>query len=98
MTDDCQSQDEAPAETNIGLKQSRELAENMDHWLDLFDLELCDQELPLSQRPLRALMMLFREGAISIKAGDQRIDDPENLSHSVDELWFRVLFDAVEYW
>lgn len=84
--------------TDSGLEQSRELAEEMDHWLDLFDRDLSDQEVPLFQRPLQALMMLFREGAIEVNAGDERIDDPKNLGESVEKLWFRVLFDAVEYW
>lgn len=88
----------SPSETDIGLKQSRELAKTMHHWLDLFDLDLADQELPLSQRPLQALLMLFREGVIAVHAGDERLDDPEDLAGSVDKLWFRILFDAVENW
>ncbi|MBL3609577.1 hypothetical protein [Rhodovulum sulfidophilum] len=84
--------------TDSGLEQSRELAENMDHWLDFIDRDLSDQEVPLSLRPLQALMMLFREGAIEVNMGDERIDDPKNLGKSVEKLWFRVLFDAVEYW
>lgn len=98
MITPCQPQDAAPTETNFGLKQSRELAENMDHWLDLFDRDLGDLEVPLSQRPLQALMMLFREGVIEVKAGDKRLGDPESLGESVEKLWFRVLFGAVEYW
>ena len=43
-------------------------------------------------------MMLFREGAIKVQAGEKRIDDPENLGDSVEKLWFRVLFDAVAFW
>lgn len=98
MTKPNQTEDDEPAELDFGLKQSRELAESMDHWLDLFDRDLSDQELPLSQRPVQAVMMLFREGVIEVKAGDERIDDPENIGESVEKLWFRVLFDAVEYW
>lgn len=93
-----QTKDTPRTETDAGLQQSRALAEHMHHWLDLFDDDLADQELPLSQRPFRALMMLFREGAITVNAGDERIDDPENLGDSVEKLWFRALFDAVEYW
>nr|WP_319391136.1 hypothetical protein [uncultured Cohaesibacter sp.] len=84
--------------TDSGLKQSRELAEKIDHWLGLFDRDLSDQEVPLFQRPLEALMMLFREGAIGVNVGDERIGGPQNLGDSVEKLWFRVLFDAVEYW
>ncbi|NIY80732.1 hypothetical protein HCZ23_14800 [Celeribacter sp. HF31] len=85
-------------DTDHGLEQSRELAENMHHWLDLFDRDLGEQEVPLPQRPLQALMMLFRGGAIEVNAGEERIDDPQNIGESVEKLWFRVLFDAVEYW
>ncbi len=98
MTDARETENAELTESDFGLKQSRELAGNMDHWLDLFDCDLGIQEVPLSQRPLRALMMLFRESAIEVHAGDKRIDDPENLGDSVENLWFRVLFDAVEYW
>ena len=41
------------AEEDVGLKQSRELAATMDHWLVLFDADLLDQGMPPSQRPLR---------------------------------------------
>lgn len=84
--------------TDFGLEQSRKLAESMDHWLDLFDRDLSDQEVSLFQRPIQALIMLFREGAIEVKAGDERLDEPENLGESAEKLWFRVLFDAVKYW
>ncbi len=98
MSEPHPTKDTAPTETDTGLRQSRKLADHLHHWLDLFDGDLADEELPLSQRPLRALMMLFREGAITVNAGDKRIADPENLGESVEDLWFRVLFDAVEYW
>ena len=98
MTDAHETEDAELTESDFGLKQSCELAGSMDHWLDLFDCDLRVQEVPLSQRPLRALMMLFREGAIKVQAGEKRIDDPENLGDSVEKLWFRVLFDAVAFW
>lgn len=88
----------APTETDFGHKQSRELAESMDHWLELFDRALTDQELSLSHRPLRALMMLFLEGVLEVKTGEGRVDDFENLAESIDKPWFRVLIDAVQYW
>lgn len=88
----------ATAPEDISIKQSRELAATMDHWLDLFDSELLHQGLVLSQRPLMALMMLFREGAIEVRAGEELIDEPENISAHMEKLWFRILFDAVEYW
>ena len=62
--------------TDFGLKQSRKLAENMEHWLDLFDRRLADQELALWQRPFEALLMLFREGAIAVKADGEHGDKP----------------------
>ncbi len=83
---------------DAGLKQSRELADKIDHWLELFNAELSQQELPLSQRPFQALMMLFREGAIEVKAGEERVDQPTIIAKNWEEPWFRVLFDAVEYW
>ncbi|MEJ2002362.1 MAG: hypothetical protein P8X77_13400 [Maritimibacter sp.] len=93
-----QPEDTGPSETDVGLRQSRELAEYLDPYLDLFDRDLADHEVSLSQRPIHALLMLFRKDAIAVEAGDERIDDPENLGQSFEKLWFRVLFDAVEYW
>lgn len=98
LTNTHQTRDVKPVNTDVGLKQSSELAKKMDHWLNLFDRDLAAQDLPLSDRPLRALMMLFWEGAIGVKAGDERIDGHQDLSKSIEEPWFRVLFDAVEYW
>jgi len=98
MTEPDQPANGVPSKKDFGLKQTHQLAAEMDHWLELFDTELSHQELSLSKRPLQALMMLFREGAIQVKAGEERIDEPANLSEYVEKLWFRVLFDAVEYW
>ena len=86
------------AEEDFGLKQSRELSTTMDHWLVLFDADLLDQGVPPSQRPLRALLMLFREGAVEVRAGEDLIAGMESPVEHTEKLWFRILFDAVEYW
>ena len=88
----------AEAEEDFGLKQSRELAATMDHWLVLIDKDLLDQGVPPAQRPLRALLMLFRSGAVDVRAGDHPIAGLDSPVEHTEKLWFRVLFDAVEYW
>lgn len=98
MTEPDQPANGVPPKEDSGLKQTHQLAAKMDHWLKLFDTELSQQELSLSQRPLRALMMLFREGAIQVRAGEEQIDEPANLSGHMEKRWFRALFNAVEYW
>ncbi len=98
MTESDQPANGVPSKEDFGLKQTHQLAAEMDHLLELFDTELSHQELSLSKRPLQALMMLFREGAIEVKAGEERIDELANLSEHAEKLWFRVLFDTVEYW
>lgn len=84
--------------TDFGLGQRRKLAENMDHWLNLFDDVLAHWEVPLFQRPLRAIRMLFEEGAVEVKAGNKPLGVSNNIYASIEESWFRILFDAVEYW
>ncbi|MEP1613832.1 MAG: hypothetical protein ABJL72_18165 [Roseobacter sp.] len=80
------------------LDQRRELAAQMDHWLDLFDRDLESLEYRPSKRPLHALMMLFQTGAAEIKAGDTLLSGEDDLAGNMEQMWFRVVFDAVEYW
>ena len=98
MTEAGLPKSEEVADEDFGLKQSRELAATMDHWLVLFDADLLNQGVPPSQRPLRALLMLFREGAVEVRAGEDPIAEMESPSEHTDKLWFRILFDAVEHW
>lgn len=87
-----------PDAEDVGLEQRRELAAQMDHWLDLFDHDLERREYRPSQRPINALMMMFREGACEVKAGDTFLSANEGIAGNMEEMWFRILFDAVEYW
>lgn len=73
------------------------LVREMRPWLEIFDLDLAESEVPLPQRPLRSLLMLFRLGALEIKAGHQKLDLSAPASHARAD-WFRVLFDAVRTW
>ncbi len=98
MTEADLPKSEEVAEEDFGLKQSRELAATMDHWLVLFDAELLHAGLPPSQRPLQALLMLFREGAVEVRSGDDPIEGMERPTEHLEKLWFRILYDAVEYW
>lgn len=92
------TEDPVPAEEDFGLKQSRELATAMDHWLELFDTNLSEQGLALPQRPLKALMMSIREEVIEVKAGEDILSRRDSIGELVEKIWFRVLYDAVEYW
>lgn len=78
-------------------QQSQRLAAEMDHWLALFDEDMALDELPLGKRPMWALTMLFQYDAIEMRAGDERLDGSDIAKHA-DELWFRVLYAAIEYW
>lgn len=88
----------APDVEDLGLDQRRELAAQMDHWLDLFDRDLEDLECRPSSRPIRALMMLFQTGAAEVRAGDTLLSGEDGLDGNMEQMWFRVMFDAVEYW
>ena len=77
--------------------QSETLAAEMDTWLALFDQDLALEEVALSQRPMRALISLFVEGAIQLYAGEETIDTSRPHEHA-KSLWFRVLYQAVEHW
>lgn len=70
----------------------------MNHWLELFDNQLTEDGVPPAQRPLRALQMLIDEDALELRTRDRQIPLQNFLSDQVDEVWFRVLFDAVEFW
>jgi hypothetical protein len=98
MKEPDQSANGGTPEEDFGLKQAHQLAAEIDHWLELFDTELSHQELSLSKRPFQALMMLFRDGAIKVNAGEEQIDEAVKLGEHMEKPWFRTLFGAVEYW
>lgn len=83
---------------DVGMKQSRVLAAQMDHWLTLFDADFLDEGLPPSRRPLQSLLMLFRVGAVEVRAGEDAIEGMDRPTEHMEKLWFRILYDAVEYW
>lgn len=80
------------------IEQSRRVSAAMNHWLELFDNKLSGDGLPPAQRPLIALKMLIHEGALEVRTKDGQIPLQNALSDHVNETWFRVLFDAVEFW
>lgn len=87
-----------PKEQDFGLKQSRELAAAMDHWLELFDTDLSEQGLALSERPLQAAFMLIREEAVVVEAGEEGLSNIDVIADHLEKIWFRILYDAIEYW
>ena len=78
-------------------EQTGYLAREMDHWLQLFDTEYSEDEVPLRDRPLRAMIELCREGALDIRFGDRSVDLSKPHEHA-DSDWFRATFAAVEHW
>lgn len=82
--------------TAASLEQSQRIAAEMAHWLDLFDQELAELEVPVSKRPMRALHMLFERGAIKVEVGKPVTTD--TLAKSADTPWFRVIYAAIEFW
>lgn len=84
-------------DSNAFKEQTRMLADEMNHWLELFDSEFSEDEVPLRDRPLRAMIELCREGAFDIHFGDQSVDLSKPHEH-VDTDWFRAIFAAVEHW
>ena len=77
--------------------QTTQLIAGMAHWLELFDEEHTYLETPLPQRPLQTLLHILREGAVELRLGEEKEDLSEPAKH-LDEVWFRVLFAAVEAW
>lgn len=84
-------------QNEASLEQSRRLSCEMAHWLELFDEVLGQDEVRLSQRPMRALLMLFEHSAIEIEAEGAKIT-LTCIGEHTDKPWFRVLYAAVEYW
>jgi hypothetical protein len=90
-------EDDAEADAGSPQSQSEAAAEQMSHWLDVFDENFTLEEVPLSQRPLRALTSLFVEGAMEVRVGDDLLDTSKPHEHA-QTLWFRVLYQAVQHW
>jgi HEPN domain-containing protein len=82
---------------DFNLEQNQNLSREMSHWLDLLDNQFVEYEVPLPKRPLKALLEMLEIGAIDLKFGDSVQDVSAPYEH-IDELWFQVLFDAVEFW
>lgn len=56
------------------LEQRRNLIEGMVGWLELFDEDLTELEVKLSDRPTRAMFMLFQYEGIQVRIGDASVD------------------------
>ncbi|MBP1807603.1 hypothetical protein [Rubellimicrobium aerolatum] len=82
---------------NPGEEQKRRLSKEMHPWLELFDEELARTDVKIPQRPFHALMMLSKEGIIEVRSGDDKLDI-DDIEKNADELWFRIIYSAVEYW
>lgn len=85
------------AGTDPNLEQNKNLSKEMNHWLELFDEDFVETEVLLSRRPLEAVMLLLSSGAIELKFGEDSVDVSKPYEH-LDQIWFQVLYAAVEYW
>ena len=89
--------DDADTAAGLPLSQMETLAAEMSLWLDLFDEIFAVEDVPLSQRPLRALISLFAEGAMEVRTGDELLDTSK-LHEYAQSPWFRILYQAVSHW
>lgn len=79
-------------------EQSRKIADMADHWFDFFNSQLENREVPLTERPLKALIMLLNTPeAMEINAGESIVDSSRLLQQS-DNCILHILYSAVEYW
>ena len=84
-------------ETDPNLEQNQNLAREMNHWLEMIDEGFVETDVPLSRRPLEALTLLLSTGALELKFGEDSVDVSKPHEY-LDQLWFQVLYAAVEYW
>lgn len=77
--------------------QTELLADEMAHWMELFDEDLQSADVKISQRPLQALIKLLLSGGIELRYGDQDVDLSQPSDHP-REVWFKALYAAVERW
>ena len=89
--------DKNESKDDFNLEQNQNLSREMSHWLDLLDDAFVEYEVPLPKRPLKALKEMLEIGAIDVKFGEKFQDVSAPYEH-IGELWFQVLFDAVEFW
>lgn len=73
------------------------LISELSPWLRAIDDELAALETALADRPLKALIRLFRYEALEVRSGEETIDASSIASHGSSE-WFAVLYDAVHGW
>lgn len=69
---------------------NEELKGAIQHWLELFDGIMSNDDTPLHERPLRSAMWLVRDGIAEIKNGSK-----ENY---FEEEWFCVIVSVIQEW
>ena len=77
--------------------QTDQLVTMLADFLDAIDRDLATVDTPMPQRPLQALLRLLKLKAVEVRFQEEEIDLAEPFQHS-DEIWFRVLYKAVERW
>lgn len=78
-------------------QQTRTLVEKLDHWFVLFDEGFGLDDVPLHDRPFRAVLELLRAGGLLVRYGDEPRDVSQPWDH-VAEPWFRAIFVAAQQW
>lgn len=84
-------------ENDPNREQNIRLAQEMGSSLNALDAEYAELEVPLPERPLKALQFLLSTGAVEVRFGTDPVDQSEP-HKNIDQLWFQVLYSAVEYW
>jgi HEPN domain-containing protein len=77
--------------------QPQRLADLTSHWFELFDQSYTCEGVPLSDRPLRAILELLRSGAAELRFGDDALVMGEPWEHAATP-WFRALYTGAERW
>lgn len=74
-----------------------EMTEALSPHLEIYDEMLADEDIEVSDRPMRSLIRLLRSGDMDVRAGDETIDISNQVDHVRTE-WFKALYGTVERW
>lgn len=76
---------------------NEDLADALSDHLEIFDENLQDRDVEISERPMLALIKLLLSGDLELRVGDEAIDISNPADHE-RAAWFKSLYAAVEQW
>ncbi|WP_185803486.1 hypothetical protein [Pontivivens nitratireducens] len=89
---------ETPEDLNSVSEQTKSLSAQLDGLLEFIESEILPVDTPPSERPMKAIIYLFKFEKIEVDTKNQTKIDSTNFTENIESPAFRAIYEAVSYW